>query len=937
MTVTAPSAPVSVTMILAMLDEAKHPRYRYESGVIGLLARPDRDASQDLEHDGQLVRVRPAESALAVREALLEHREGDWMVILTDRSDDDLGAGVLSHLVWNRLRRPDPWEAVRTRFKATGIDPALTGPGSRELATALLAATPEGGWPAAPAGVLTRSHALSSVARRHLDLDGEVTDVITVLGWSALPAATSRVADLRADFGDVLTDATLDWVASATGVAAAPVRALMSRGEIGEMVPLGLAVHLLTNDGPLHPEERHVATMGLVRLEPHWGLPVPSTAALTAFGSAATAVLTDLTRAERNAAHVNRLLQRADAILEQTQASQLAIHSELLPRSFRTRLTLLAEALRRAVADLGSGGPTQDANQSVESRWEFARQHRLGRTTSPEVDAFGAAVRLWRWLQTPESPPDASLAQRARRHLDEDAWADAAINDAVTGVDEPALSDALRLVVEAAMSRRDRSERAFAQSLAAATARDDGAEHGGLDGDAGQVWFLESLLPRVVLPMARKVPVLLLILDGMSAAAATEIVEDTCERLGWVEAAVSGSATRRSAALAVLPSITEVSRASMLCGRLTWGGQDLERKGYEELTQRSAKIRGALFHKKGVDSTTPGALVAEGVGAAIDGRDGLPLVTVVLNTVDDALDRSDPGGTVWNTGAVKHLEPLLARARAAGRTVIITSDHGHVIERRMGVQRSAPDLTSGRSRGVAGHVEPDEVEVAGRRVLTPESRAVLAVSEGLRYGPLKAGYHGGASAAEVVVPVAVLLPDEHTNDSSLPLLSPQAPAWWSMPTAATAAAPGSPTARSEPGGIRPRPTKRKGAAPGPTLFDELAPAETIPAAQREEPSTGRSVVASGTYTSQRGMTGRLRITDAQVAALIDALVAAPEARLPKPVVASALGLPEFRLVGALSQIQQLLNIEGFGVLRMDVDGQTVVLDERLLRDQFELR
>jgi len=939
MTVAASLAPVSVSMILAMVDEAKSPRYKYASGIIGLLAQPDRSIEEDLEHDGELVRVRVAESALAAREVLLDHHSDGWTVLVTDRPDLDLGVGVLSRLVWNRLRRPDPWEAVRTRFSATGIDPGLTGPGSRELATALLAATPDGGWPAAPAGVLTRAHALSSVARTRLGLSGDVTDVVTMLRWSVLPAATTLVADLRADFGDALTDATLGWVANAAGVAEPPVRALMARGEIGELVPLGLVTHLLTDDAALDLEEQHQAKMALVRLEPRWGVAVPSAGSLAAFGAAATAVVADLARDNRSAAHANRVLQKADSILEQIQASALAVHSDLLARGFTARLARVADALSRAVAAIGTGAATDAVSLSLERAWADARRHRLGRSGSAEVQAFEAAVRLWRWLQTPETGADTLLAERARRHLDEDAWADAAINDAFTGVDEPTLSDALRRVLEAAMARRERTDRAFAAALAASTASDTGTDSGGLDittdGPAERVWYLESLLPGVVLPMAKKTPVLLLVLDGMSAAAATEIVDDATARLGWVEAGVPDT-TRRSAALAVLPSVTEVSRASMLCGRLTRGQQDVERRGYEELTQRSARVAAALFHKKAVDSTTPGALVAEGVGAAIDDRVGLPLVTVVLNTVDDALDRSDPSGTMWDVGAVKHLEPLLVRARAAGRTVVITADHGHVVERRQGVQRNAVDMTSGRSRGVIGTVEPDEVEVSGRRVLTADGRAVLAVSEGLRYGPLKAGYHGGASPAEVVVPIVVLLPDEHTNDLALPLLPPQAPAWWSM---ALSAAAGSPSAEGEFSGIRPLPRNRKGSGPdaGPTLFDELIHRGTPPAATGQLTSTGRSVVTSEVYAAQRGVPGRLMVTDAQVAALIDALVAAPGARLPRPVVASAISLPAFRLAGALSQMQQLLNVEGFGVLRMDVDGQTVVLDDRLLREQFEVR
>jgi len=38
-------------------------------------------------------------ASLAVREALLDRQREQWLVVLTDRSDSDLGAGVLSHLV----------------------------------------------------------------------------------------------------------------------------------------------------------------------------------------------------------------------------------------------------------------------------------------------------------------------------------------------------------------------------------------------------------------------------------------------------------------------------------------------------------------------------------------------------------------------------------------------------------------------------------------------------------------------------------------------------------------------------------------------------------------------------------------------------------------------------------------------------------------------
>lgn len=924
MTVSAQVAPVTTSMVLAVVDEASSAKYRYRDGVIGLVGQPDPAGRQDLERDGTVVRIRPAESALAAREALLEHRPGDWMVILTDRADEDLGPGILSHFIWGMLRRPDPWEAVRHRFRATGIDPALTTPpGNRDLALALLAATPTDGWPAAPAGVLTRAHVMRSVARATLRVVSETIDLLSVSAWSVLPSAVRDLSEFRAHHGDRLADAVLDWLAESCGVAAAPIRTLLQRGHLGDVVPLGLVAQLLTDDAAYTESERHDAQLALVRLEPLIG--VQPRSVLMGWGAATTAVVVDLANDPRQAAHLTRVLARTESLLDQVMAAPLAARSDLLPRGFRGRLLALGEALRDGCSRLaGDREGARASSAAVERAWALVKEHRLGGEESPETHAFAAAVRLWRWMLTDEASAEESLAARAQRHLSVDSWADAAVNDAAIGVDDAPLSASLRQVVEATLARRDREERAFAAALAAYTATDAGDPTKPLTG-GDAVWPLESLLPHAVIPMAKRAPVLLLVMDGMSAATANEILHDAVGRLGWVEASMPGGGLERTPALAVLPSLTSVSRASLLCGRLVRGEQSTETSGYRQLTQNSAKIAAALFHKKGVDTTTPGALVNDGVGAAIDDAD-LRLVTVVLNTIDDALDRSDPSGTVWTADAVKHLAPLLARARAAGRTVVMTADHGHVVERRRSVVRSSPGATSNRWRPAGGPVALDEIAVKGRRVLA-DSEVVLAVSEGLRYGPLKAGYHGGASAAEVVVPVAVLLPDVETNPLGLTLLPPQTPPWWELPVPAATEPPAPAPSPAAPLALPPSQT--------PTLFDDLAvaePAQDVAATQR----LGEAVVATETFRAQRAIAGRLIVADPQVMTLITRLADAPSSRMPLSSAASALGVSEVRVRGALVQVQQLLNVEGYPVVELDPETRSVLLNERLLREQFEV-
>src|SRR6185437_10356983 len=266
-TVTRATLPV----LRALLDQAR--RKDYLSGVLGVRARPEWTGSPEFTHADVPVRIVPCVSALAVREALLGRLPGQWLVVLTDRPDDDLGAGVLSHLVWHRLRTPYPWDAVRLRFAATGVEPALTAvAGDRDIAIGLLTASPADGWPPAPGGVLTRDHALGAVAAAHLGLTDPVIDATSVLAWTADPEVVTRVADLRALAGDALAGTVLDWAAERAGAAGAPLGYLLRAGEARDAVPLGLVAGLVAvsvNGGAA--ETAQLAREALIRLEPRFG------------------------------------------------------------------------------------------------------------------------------------------------------------------------------------------------------------------------------------------------------------------------------------------------------------------------------------------------------------------------------------------------------------------------------------------------------------------------------------------------------------------------------------------------------------------------------------------------------------------------------------------------------------------------------------------
>lgn len=888
---------VSLAMARGVIDYVRERRYDSHDGAVAIRGRLA-SAETTFDHGGVAVRMVFGESVLAVREILLQRQADEWLVIVTDRDEADLGAGVLAHFVGQQLRSPDPWQSVRQRFGATSIDAQLiASPGHRDVAIGIMESLPTSDWPAAPAGVLTRDHAFGTVAQALLGLPDGALDLLKVLGWTMQPSLTGDIGELRRRGGDQLTDAVLGWVAASVGEASSAVRSLLLAGRPAELVPLGLVVGLLSGER----SERAAANVAIARLSHRWS--GVSDDAVTSLGSPAFTVTATMLADSSRRDKAERSLTLAETIVGEAQATDLAGSSPLLPEGLKRRFRELAEALESA------------SLSRVEGAWVRLREHFLAES-DPLIEAFEGSVRLTRWLATgAEEAAPAGLAALARRHLDADGWVDAAVNDTASGAGDTRLGQSLGHVIQRVQAVRDTHDREFAEALAA-TGCDTGRTSQALAVDAGPVYPLEKILPDVVLPYARRQPTLLLVLDGLSVAVTVEVLDDLLNRSTprWAEELLPGH-SRRAACLTVLPSITEVSRASLLSGGLVRGQQDAERRGYSALVAAHG-VRGSLFHKRDLDTLRPGFSLADSVRVAIDDLEQ-GLVTCVLNSIDDALDRSDPAGTQWNAETVKHLRPLLERAREAGRTVILTSDHGHIVERRQGTQRNHEGVPGpARHRAVGGPVQSDEVLVRGDRVLAPGNTEVLAVSERLRYGPLKAGYHGGAAPAEVVVPLVALVPIERAQSPEIRLARPPQPRWWDEGMA-----------RLEYDSVPDSAVQNEPA----TLFDE--PVEASPAAS----SLGTAIVASSVYREQRQLAGRIALSDERVATLLDRLSAGSQHRLSAQQAAVALDLALTQLPGAFEQLRKLLNVEGYSVIRREVATGTLLLDIELAREQFEVR
>lgn len=863
------------------------------------------------------VAVAACPTVLAVLDALAAPREpGRYLVVLTPLETDEVGASVLARGIRDEVKPINRWDLVRDAFGARLIDPVLTSSSRyRWVAEALLDAQPAGGWRRLAGPTLTRAAALNRLAGVRLGIesvaDESGVDAAALLEWTTDPGAVASFLALR----DTERNGIIRWLKEETAKRVADaVFGMADAGKVTDAVPLGLVVVALyrredTLTARVRAEERYLA-----------GVPLDQET-MQAFGEAAESLVArwaDNGHAPLAAA----MCERAERILRDLGGRAAAGESKVLEAGLDARLAALAEALGAALTAL-----SRPEVAAAEAALDRVTRHGRKKDRDAEIEAAQAAVRLMRWLTVHEEPP-ATLADGALGLIRSWAWADRALA-VIARADTarvPRLASIYATVWERAKTRRAQLDEAFARKLAAWTHSSNVTE---------DLLLAENLLERVARPLAEQRPPVVIVLDGMSAAVASELAEEIASSGLWLEAGRRDDG--REPVLATVPSTTTISRTSLLTGTLRSGGQEQERTGFAAFWGRR---KSRLFHKADL-LPVPGQSLAAPVCSAISEPD--TVVGMVLNTIDDTLANEKPGGPAhWKVEDVTYLRAILNEARRASRPVILTADHGHVLDR--GQSASPAGAESARYR--TGSPGPGEITVRGPRVLTPGGEVVAAVDEAIHYTPRKAGYHGGASPAEVVVPVITLLP-------SASLLPPgwyaydaagHAPTWWTAPAGRSTGPSAEPQAAPQAQPSAGRGKKR----PAPVIDDpdalfgvsEVAPglvSPVEPVAPGLAPPTrmatpGAKVIASARMASQRQFVRRAP-GDASIAALIDALLGAG-GRLTVTEAATATSESPVRMSGYLAQAIRLLNVDSYPVLQLKDAGRTVELNEQLLHQQF---
>lgn len=848
--------------------------------------------------------VQQCDSPLALRQALrLPMDEQTTKILLTPLEDGELSDDIRVRLAKRCLFQIDAWQIVRTLFQAHAVDPRLTRHGW--IADALLESVPPEGYPAARGAFLDAETVWPLLLGQKLGLSSESPDLTALLRWSITPDAIG----LWKCQSDQFRRAVTDWLADKAGPVAGVLLPAMAGWDHPDAVPLGLVAGVLFAPDVGGRLDKAIGKLEGVYLDNQ----SPPPDLMQSWGAAATEVVRAIRHTDAD--RTRQLLSRADTLLQEFGATDFAHLSNTSPTGFDQRLARFGQLLADVVQQ-----QTWSSVSKLKSARDAIRGHDHALRDNRRLERAEMALRLVRWLagQGKAGPGPHSLAEAAEGHLTDGGFVDWARLTLRAGDPLGTLSEAYARLFAAVTEVRERQAEQFARFLVDWTAT-------GSQGD--EVLPVERILTEVVAPLAAERSVLVIVIDGMSVAVGRELLADLLQK-EWLPLAEPGRAHNR-AGIAALPSVTEFSRTSLLCGKLQPGNGDIERVGFAEhpalLKHSRANNPPILFHKASLQK-------AEDSGLARDVREAIQsshrkVVGVVVNAVDDFLAKGDQLDVSWSQDKLHIVPALLHEARIAGRLVVLLSDHGHVLDAQtvLRAPEGVPEASGARWKPTAGQAHPDEFAVRGSRVAVPGQQLTAPWSERIRYGGKQHGYHGGLSPQEMVVPIMVL-----SSTDKLPegwqLQPVDLPLWWDeslSPTPTVA----QPTPKLKP--QKPLPTGK--------LFDLEVEAEqaVAPTVKPEKSGWIAQLLKSPVYEQQQALAARGLRDSTVVERFIQALDDRG-GKITTLALARVLSLPEMRVPGMLAQLIRLLNVDGYQVVSHDVASSTVELNRDLLLKQFDL-
>jgi hypothetical protein len=858
----------------------------------GAWSGPDR-----VEIDGVVHRVAFCRSDLEVRELLhIARRDSLPVVALCPFESTALASDVLARLAKRRIHSPPASEQLASLFGVIRAEAWVHS--SRELVDALVEHAPSDGYRSVSTGVLDLQTAWTELIERLLEDRTVATSVGRLFELSMQQGFVRRLEEMPAP----LRGAFFKWAGESVDVTYSWAGFLVGAKRTSDLLPVGLLFDLL-----LRPDLKGHADIKVTwaRLESWFdGRPIDPSAARS-WANAARVVLGHLRQQAAAASVVTHVLTRLDDLLQELRIAELALSSEHSPSGFELRIQRFAKDLAAAAkqgADPGRELP------KLRAALKGINEHLLANDHRQRVMRCEMAFRLARSLGEALFPSSgADLDKLVQGYTVAGGFVDWARSIVQEGDSDTTLNKAFSAV----LSRVDAVCGSFEADFATKV-----AEWHQIGAPASTGFLpIEQTLDQLVAPIAAKVPTLLLVMDGMSMAVFRELIGDLTERGKWLEATPEHVAVPNSL-LATVPSVTEISRRALFRGELKPETTPGEQKAFDSGERLHAAVGGTLkprlFLKSDLQEGSEAGL-SEALKETLCNKRSR-LVAVVLNAIDDHLSGSDQVTPRWDLDYIRHLRELLQLAAEAGRVVILTSDHGHVLERNTTV-KSGMGLGGDRYRLDGGPVAEGEVAVQGPRIRDALGASVVtaAWSRDLRYASKKRGYHGGVSPQELVVPVAVLrhLKNEVPGWTDV-TPAPFRPEWWSLAETSTSAAVAAP--------VRSAPKK----AAEPDLFAGQSVSGGVKGWIDE-------LLEGGVYleASRRGVRGVPPVVE--VRRFLE-LLNERSGTAPRETMAEGLRLPLVRLDGFVHNMARIFNVDGYEAVA--VEGGSVVLNVSVLKKQF---
>lgn len=875
-----------------------------DAAAVGLHVAPSWQGPSEVKFEFGPAAVVRADTVFEVREALLDaERRNGRIVLLTKLQQADLGHDVIARLARSRLFPVDHWVSLCSLFKAKELDRSICDPA---IAQSLIEFAPPDGYPPVSAGVLDAGTVWRALCRHVFEMGEREPDLVSLLLWAASRKGAQRYRQANEEIRESLRGR----LTRNLGDAAESVLRFLEHGAGPDTLALSVVCQVVFGDG-----DEVVLDAAAARMEQYHGNQPISMMVGRTLGRAVVDAIADLDRHEDPRIAQNHL-QRADQLLRQFRCEEYAYRNGLSPLGFEQRLARLGAQIKQTLES-----PSDDTVAGCEGLLERVSDHRMARRErwSDHVLRAEMAVRLVRWLRGSATVP-ASFSEQASHYLRELSFVDWAREPLCRGEDIPELSSAYQCLDQAVAERRAGFSHAFAQSL---------ADWSSVGSTPSGVLGVEDVLDQIVAPVIKSNNrVLLIVLDGMSWAVCHELLDDIRQD-HWFEATLDESYAPPPPVVATVPSATNCSRASLLSGTLAQGDAGLEKKNFKAHKALSAccdkRYPPVLFHKKDITEGSRGTMSQQLSDTVLcpDRR----VVGVVINAVDDRLANAQQVIDRWTISRIGPLGPLLRLARDAGRVVILASDHGHVWHRPDAEYR--PHELGSRWRPEDGTCAGDEIVISGKRVLGDGNgnSVIVPWTETVYYGRQQNGYHGGATPQEMACPL-VLLTDPSSAYSGLSDCEyPKPDWWWADPVGAPVT--------DEP------PVKVAVPTGPPTLFDHLPEAdEAVPSTtEAEGPAESEDwierLLASSAYKDQKALIRRHAPDDTLVRAGLMALCSQGDIMTPA-AFAKAIGIPLARLDGLVAQMQRVLNVDGYEILRLDRSENRVELNVAKLKRQFDL-